>query len=151
MNFRYRKVDDYTRPEGHSFYPLLRAYIRHDMNMTNVLCLVDSGSPDCVFPASIAELLRIDIPSGQPFEFHGFDNRPVNGYIHKVHLQIDGFTRWAPIDAVFLTSDGLAVLGQRGFFDNYQLVFEKWARRFEVNTKEDAMIRNKRGYGRRRR
>jgi len=67
-----------------------------------------------------------------------------------VHLQIDGFTRWASVDAVFLTSDGLAVLGQRGFFDNYQLVFEKWARRFEVNTKEEAMIRNRRGYGRRR-
>jgi hypothetical protein len=116
--------------------------------MQNLLALVDSGSADCVFPASIAELLGIDIRKGQPHQFHGFDNRVVLGFIHKVHLQVAGFNHWVSVDAVFLESDGVAILGQRGFFDNYQVVFEKWSRRFEVNTKTDAIIRNKRGHGR---
>jgi hypothetical protein len=118
--------------------------------MTNLLGLVDSGSADCVFPSSIAELLRIDIRSGTPHEFHGFDNRLVAGFVHTVHLQVAGLNSWVKMDAVFLESDGLAILGQRGFFDSYQIVFEKWARRFEVNTKEGAIIRNQRGHGRRR-
>jgi hypothetical protein len=150
MNIAYRKLTDQTRLEGYTFYPLVQVFLRQDVNMTHVLSLVDSGSADCVFPASIGELLRIDIPSGQPHEFHGFDNRLVPGFIHKVHLQVAGFTHWVPVEAVFLESDGMPILGQRGFFDSYQVVFEKWSRRFEINTKEDAMIRNRRGHGRRR-
>ena len=61
MNIKYRKLLDQTRPEGYSFYPLLRIFLRQQVNMQYVLALVDSGSADCVFPASIAELLRIDI------------------------------------------------------------------------------------------
>lgn len=112
------------------------------------LALVDSGSTDCVFPASIAELLQINIYSGQPHDFHGFDLKVVQGYVHKVHLQVAGFTHWVPVDAVFLVSEGIPILGQRGFFESHQVVFERWARRFAINTKEDAMRRNKRGYGR---
>lgn len=87
MNVRYHKLKDDTRTEGVSFYPLLRVFLRHDVNMQYVLGLVDSGSADCVFPASIADLLRIDLRSGQRHEFHGFDNRLVTGFVHRIHLQ----------------------------------------------------------------
>jgi hypothetical protein len=63
-------------------------------------------------------------------------------------LQVAGFIQWVTIDAVFLESEGMAILGQRGFFESYQIVFERWARKFEINTKVDAMLRNKRGHGR---
>ncbi len=149
MNIKYRKLLDETRPEGYSFYPLLRIFLRQQVNMQYVLALVDSGSADCVFPASIAELLHIDIRSGQPQTFHGFDLSLVQGFIHKVQVQVAGFTHWITIDAVFLESEGMSILGQRGFFEQYQVVFERWARQFEINTKADAMIRNRRGYGRR--
>lgn len=148
MNIQYRKLADDTRPEGFSFYPLLRVYIKHGVNMQNILTLVDSGSADCVFPASMAELLRIDIRAGQPHEFHGFDNQLVSGFVHKVHLQVAGFPNWVEIDAVFFESECMAILGQRGFFESYQVVFERWARRFEINTKTDALLRNRRGHGR---
>ena len=101
------------------------------MNLQYVLALVDSGSADCIFPASIAELLRIDIRSGQPQTFHGFDLNLVQGFIHKVQVQVAGFTHWVTIDAVFLESEGMPILGQRGFFEHYQVVFERWARKFE--------------------
>ena len=149
MNIKYRKLLDQTRPEGYSFYPLLRIFLRQQINMHYVLALVDSGSADCVFPASVADLLRINIRSGQAQTFHGFDLSLVQGYIHKVQVQVAGFTHWVTIDAVFLESEGMSILGQRGFFEHYQVVFERWARQFEINTKTDALIRNRRGYGRR--
>ena len=148
MKFKYRKLADTTRPEGVSFYPLLQVFIRHDVTIRKMLALVDSGSVDCVFPASVGELLHIDIRSGQPYEFHGFDLRLVRGFIHKVQLQVTGFAHWVPIDAVFLESSGIAILGQSGFFESYQVVFERWTRRFEITAKTDAIVRNRRGYGR---
>lgn len=57
MNIKYRKIDDETRPEGYWFYPLLQVFIRHGVNMRPVLALVDSGSSDCVFSASLGEVL----------------------------------------------------------------------------------------------
>ena len=114
MNLQYRKLPDETRPEGYTFYPLLRIFLRYDVNMQYGLALVDSGATDCVFPASIAELLRINIHSGQAHDFHGFDLKLVKGYVHKVHLQVAGFTHWVSVDAVFLESEGMPILGQRG-------------------------------------
>jgi len=149
MNIKYRKLLDKTRPEGYTFYPLLRIFLRQQVNMQYVLALVDSGAADCVFPASVAELLRIDIRSGQRQTFHGFDLSLVQGYVHRVQVQVAGFTHWMAIDAVFLESEGMSILGQRGFFEHYQVIFERWARQFEINTRTDAMIRNRRGYGRR--
>jgi hypothetical protein len=148
MNIPYRKIDDDTRPEGHSFYPLLQVFIRYGMNMRPVLALVDSGSSDCVFSASFGEVLGIDVPAGKPHHFHAFDLKEVQGFVHKVHLQVNGFPHWIDVDAVFIESEVLPILGQRNFFESYQIVFERYRRKFEINTKTDAIIRNKRGHGR---
>lgn len=148
MNIPYRKVDDETRPEGHWFYPLLQVLIRHGVNMQPVLSLVDSGASDCIFSASFGEVLGIDVPSGRPHQFHGFNLMEVRGFVHRVNLQVSGFPHWIDIDAVFIESEVMPILGQQGFFESYQVVFERFRRQFEINTKEDAIIRNRRGHGR---
>jgi hypothetical protein len=148
MNIPYRKLDDDTRPEGYSLYPLLQVFIRHGVDMRPVLALVDSGASDCIFSASLGEVLGIDVPSGKPYRFHAFDLKDVRGFTHPMNLQVSGFPHWIDIEAVFIESEVMPLLGQRGFFENYQVVFERYRRRFEVNTKTDAIIRNKRGYGR---
>ena len=148
MNIKYRKVDDNTRPEGHTFYPLLQVYVRYGVNMRRVLTLVDSGAADCVFPASLGEVLGIDVPAGEPHNFHGFDLREMRGFLHNVHLQVTGFTHWVEVRVAFIEAEAMPVLGQSGFFENYQIVFERFKRQFEINTKVDAILRNKRGHGR---
>jgi hypothetical protein len=148
MKIKYRKVDDHTRPEGHTFVPLLRVFVRHGSDMRPTLMLVDSGAADCVFPASFGEVLGIDIPSGEPHNFHGFDLTETRGFLHNVHLQVMGFNNWIEVRAAFIESEAMPVLGQSGFFENYQIIFERFKRQFEVNTKVDAIIRNKRGHGR---
>jgi hypothetical protein len=116
--------------------------------MRSVLSLVDSGASDCIFAASLGQVLGIDVPTGKPFEFHGFDMRDVRGFAHKVQLQVNGFPHWIEIEAVFIESEVLPILGQRGFFEHYQVVFERYKRQFEINTKTDAILRNTRGFGR---
>lgn len=148
MKIKYREFADDTRLDGISYYPLLQVFLRHEVNIGQMLALVDSGSVDCVFPASVGKLLNVDIRSGKPYEFHGFDFRLVPGFVHRVNLQVAGFTHWVGIEAVFIESDGIPFLGQNGFFESYQVVFERWMRRFEITTKTDAIVRNRRGYGR---
>ena len=105
VNIRYRKLDDETRAEGHSFYPLLRVLIRHGANMRPVLGLVDSGASDCIFSASLGKVLGIDVVSGKPYKFHGFDLQETPGFVHTINLQVDGFSHWIEIDAVFIESE----------------------------------------------
>jgi hypothetical protein len=148
MNIRYRKVDDDTRPEGYWHYPFLQVFLRNGGNMRPVLGLVDSGASDCIFSASLGEVLGIDVRAGRPHNFHAFDLKETQGFVHKINLQVTGFAHWIEVDAVFIESEVLPILGQSGLFDNYQIVFERFKRQFEVNTKVDAIIRNRRGHGR---
>ncbi|HEV7398093.1 MAG TPA: retropepsin-like aspartic protease [Pyrinomonadaceae bacterium] len=151
MHIRYRKVPDNTRPEGYALYPLLQAFVRSRVNMQGLLALVDSGASDCIFPQSLGDVLGIDVPSGKPHEFQSFNAAPVPGYVHKVSIQIADFSTWLEIEAVFIESECVPILGQIGFFDHYQIVFERFRKVFEVNTKEGAVIRNIRGHGKGRR
>jgi hypothetical protein len=116
--------------------------------MHPVLALVDSGACDCIFSASFGEVLGIDVASGRSHNFKGFDLKEVRGFAHKVNLQVSGFPHWIDIEAVFVEAEVMPILGQQGFFESYQVVFERFRRQFEINTKEDAVIRNRRGHGR---
>lgn len=144
MKIKYRKIDDQTRPEGHWFYPLLQVFLRHEVSMRPVLALVDSGSSDCIFSASFGEVLGLDVRAGKPYGFHGFDLNEVTGFVHKVRLQVTGFSHWIEVDAVFIESEVMPILGQQGFFESYQVIFERFRRQFEINTKYEAMVRHAR-------
>ena len=149
MHIRYLKLPDKTRPEGYSFYPFLNIYLRNGVNMRGTSALLDSGSLDTIFPASMGEVLGLDIESGKPHEFQSFNLQRTQGFVHKVALQVTNFPHWIDIDIAFVQSEHVVpVLGQLGFFDNYQIVFERFRRTFEINTKEDALVRNRRGHGR---
>ena len=118
MNIKYRKVDDETRAEGFWFYPFLQVFIRYGVSLRPVLALVDSGSSDCVFSASLGEVLGIDVSSGKPHQFHAFDLKEVRGFVHKVSLQVNGFPHWIEVEAVFIESEVMPILGQQGFFES---------------------------------
>lgn len=146
MNVRYRKLRDDTRPDGYFLYPLLRVFVRHGVNMIGYLALLDTGATDCIFPASSgARDLGIDIRKGRPIPFKGIAAQEADGFVHRVQLQVEGFKHWIDIDAAFVEKEEVPILGQSGFFDNYQVVFERFRREFEVNTKADALIRRRKG------
>jgi len=149
MNIRYRSIPDLTRAEGFSRVPLLQVSMRHGVRVRPFLALVDSGAVDCIFPESLGTVLGIDVPSGQPRNFYGLANQEAQGFMHAVELQVTGFDHWIGIEVGFVVGgDVPPLLGQSGFFDHYQIVFERFRRTFEVNTKTDALIRNRRGHGR---
>ena len=135
MKFRYTRVPDNLNPKGYSIYPFLQVRLGFKSKALNLRGLIDSGAVDCLFHRTIGEALGMDIDSGTPKTYAGIAGQEVTGYVHSIKLQVQGFSEWVQIEAGFIDIDFVPLLGESGFFDNYQIVFERYRGRFEVNSR----------------
>ncbi len=97
-----------------------------------IFCLIDSGASEILINTEIAQALGIDVERGEPRIYGGIGGT-VTGYQHTIKMQVMGDKKEFIVICGVLplpAYDGL--LGQRGFFDNYKVVFEKYKKRFEV-------------------
>ncbi len=88
--------------------------------------LVDSGSPYCLFAASVGEFMGLDVASGVREEIYGMSadvHEPA--YFHRLKLFVE--TDWViEVNAGFVK--GLSVggiLGRTGFFDQFRVCFDQ--------------------------
>jgi len=65
---------------------MLQARLFNGAKQQDLVCLVDSGADDCLFPASIAKSLGIDLKSGERKEYSGIAGT-VEAYIHVIEIQ----------------------------------------------------------------
>lgn len=106
--------------------------------------LVDCGAIECILPASIGEVLGIDVPSGERRIYFGLSQQSTSGFQHSIELQVTGFNHWITLDAGFIESENIMpLLGQTGFFSHYQIIFERFRYQLEVNTRENALMRGR--------
>ncbi len=109
--------------------PLLPTTIRHEGKAVSYLALVDSGADFNVFHSDIARILEIDLTRlKNKVEFGGVkeDNKPCIGYLAMVDLEIGNETFASAI--VFsddISDDGYGILGQSGFFTNFEVRFDR--------------------------
>lgn len=148
MRIRYRKLPDLLEPTQFNYYPYLRVAVRHKDKAQALHALVDSGAIDTLFPAVFAEVLGIDLESGAHKVYFGIGGHAAVGYVHDCQLQVQGFNPWANVKIGFVDTIKVPLLGQSGFFENYQIIFERFRYSFEVYPKVDALIRSSRGRGR---
>ena len=142
MKFRYKRVPSDVDPAGYSTQPYIQVTLRHKNKALNLRALIDSGAADCIFHKSVGAALGIDIEAGEPKTYTGLANQSVVGYVHPVSLQVQGISEWVPIEAGFIDADLISLLGQSGFFDNFQIVFERYRGRFEVNSRARYRMRH---------
>jgi hypothetical protein len=101
----------------------------------DVRCLLDSGAIDSIFHSSIARVLGIDLTSGRPKEYTGIAGQTILAYLHPIQLQVQGFHERITLEAAFTDAHELALIGQTGFFDEYQVTFERYRGRFEIKSR----------------
>jgi len=145
MKIRYLKLPDAHNPTGYSWHPLLQVCMRYGGKGRVFHALLDSGASDCIFPESLGRLLGIDVPSGTPKTYFGIAKQAATGFVHKVDLQVTGFAHWITLEVGFVRGDIVPLLGQNGFFEKYQIIFERFRHQFEVNTRENALMRGRKG------
>ena len=87
-------------------------------------CVIDSGSPFCLFRAGIAAYLKIDLKAGSAETLLGVSDRISEVvYFHRVTLGIGTWER--EVTAGF--AENLAfpgLLGISGFFENFRVTFD---------------------------
>jgi hypothetical protein len=125
--YKYKKLGSYWRP-------LLPIGIKHGNEELYELALVDSGADNCVFHKDIADALGIDLSSAEEVELGGINSdEPIIGFIAEVSLGVQPYQGASScyyygdnIPVIFsdqVSDNGFAVLGQIGFFDNFDVRF----------------------------
>ena len=135
MKVAYRKEPDDTRPGGYVYLPLLTVRLFRGNSYNDVRCLMDSGADDCLFHASVARNLGINVTSGEPKDYIGIGGQAHEGYLHTVDLQIFGFNERVKIEAGFSEYVKISLLGQSGFFENYEVTFRGYRKSFEIKSR----------------
>lgn len=141
MKFKYRKIPDLSHPSRKWVsrpYLIVRLFSRS--RQKDVLSLVDSGADYCLFHSSIADELGITMRDGWVKEFGGISaGEPVQAYMHRISMQLQGFSEIFELEAGFADSDAIGgLLGQVGFFDCYKVTLEGYKGRFQIDHRPDA-------------
>src|SRR5438132_10033087 len=133
MKFKYRYLRDTSSARrDYIKVPLLNVRLGHAANHTHIVGLVDTGAVDCLFDRDVADELGIQLAdSDVTREYFGVGGQSVIGHIHKLRFQIHGFSEWIEMEAGFIDAKlPYQLLGESGFFDNYEINFKRYRGRF---------------------
>ena len=138
MKFKYRYFRDSSGP-GRDYIrlPLLKVRLGFGENHSDVVGLVDTGATDCLFDRDVADALGIKFAdSDVRREYVGVGGQSIVGHIHSIRFQVQGFSEWIEIEVAFIDARlPYQLLGQAGFFDNYEISFQRYRGRFEVKSR----------------
>jgi hypothetical protein len=129
--FRYVKI---KTPDGELIrLPAISVRLTCNKQHQDVYALIDSGAELCVFNSSIAKTLKIVVTKRQPLSLSGLVGGSVPGYLHQLNVSMQGLPSVDLLVAFTETGDpGMPILGQRGFFDNFQIRFQRYKDLIEI-------------------
>lgn len=116
--------------------PLVPVRISFRKKFILTKALVDSGSDYCIFPLDYAYDLGVSSVKSSKTIFRSFTGEPATISLYRINLAID--THQVKITAGFTDSIGpysYSVLGQKGFFDNFKVCFDKQKQQIEIEPK----------------
>ncbi|MBI3572587.1 MAG: hypothetical protein HY092_00100 [Candidatus Kerfeldbacteria bacterium] len=141
MKFSYRKIPltDRSAYFGSSFLrPIIPVTIQAGNKTIRYAALVDSGADFNIFHAEIGAGIGLDIPSGEPINFGGIHAKSgAQGYFHDVTLIVGGHV--FPTRVAFssgIAEYGHGVLGQKGFFEFFKVIFDHQSGSLEIKPKK---------------
>jgi len=119
MKFQYKKYSPGI------LRPVIPIEIIYKGKTVSYEALVDSGADTNIFPAQIADVLDIDVKSGEKREVWGVTGVGENYYVHSVELVVGGWSYDVKVGFLpNIASLGYGILGQKGFFDIFVVKFD---------------------------
>ena len=149
MKFPYIKFKTKT-PEGGeyaSLRPVIPIQVRHKGRSVRYMALLDSGADASMFHAEMAEVLGIELKNGTAMVFYGVGHGKSIGYIHDVEINVGGWwvtcpvafcpdlVRKDPLDPSRTQGLLYGILGQEGFFEQFNVKFDRAAEEIELRPK----------------
>jgi hypothetical protein len=128
LKFKYKKIPLTEKIPLFGFSilrPIIPVQIQGKEEKINYEVLIDSGADTCVFDGALGQELGLDVASGTPVQFTGVQNaNKANAYLHSVDLSLGGHKFSIPAIFSFeLSNRGYGILGQKGFFDLFEIKF----------------------------
>lgn len=128
MKFPYKKYSDEI------YRPIIPVVISYKNVSVGYEVIVDSGADGCMFDASLAEVLRIDLEQCEVLSLSGITGMKEPYFVEEVELQIGsakfsckvGFLRG-------MAELGYGVVGQRGFFERFVIKFDYASKLLHIN------------------
>lgn len=135
MTFKYSYTYRWGDDNALLRMPIVRVVFTNPKNnkKVEVGCLIDSGADDIFLNTLVAEVLEIDITGGVKKAYQGITNAPVVATEHFLTMNVKPDMHEFTIGCSFLPDlPVLGLLGQNGFFDNYEVVFRRYEDVFEL-------------------
>lgn len=141
MKFDYLKI---PLPERSKYFgynilkPIIPIEIKYGNEIARYQALIDSGADLCIFDAPIGEYLGIDVRSGIKEDFGGIQDRGgARAYLHTVTVNIGGWDYKTLVGFSYdIAKHGFGVLGQKGFFELFQVKFDYQKQEIEIKEKK---------------
>ncbi|SRR5258708_24097803 len=128
MKFNYKKYSPTI------FRPVIPIILEHRGVKVGYEVLVDSGADLNILDAEIADILGINLISGEKSEVSGITGSSEPFYIHRITLIVGG-CKCENIRVGFLKNIGqygYGVVGQNGFFDLFTIKFDLLKKEIEI-------------------
>lgn len=118
--------------------PVIPIWLIRGGKRIGYLALIDSGADLCIFHAEIGELIGLVVESGKLLQYYGISGQQLTAYFHDVKIEVGGyeFDCWAGFSRDI---DNLpyGLLGQLGFFNLFNVLFDYNKGRIELKLKEN--------------
>jgi aspartyl protease len=113
--------------------PLVSVRLAHKGKHQKVWALIDSGADVSVFNSDIASLLGLTPNARTPNPMVGLIGGAIDAWLHPIELTVGEFPSVA-INVAFTDTNipDVSILGQRGFFDNFQIRFQRYKDLIEI-------------------
>lgn len=119
----------------HGRRPVIPIEVKYKNNKVSYFVLIDSGADFNIFHAEVGKELGIDIKKGKKLEFYGIVGDKEDAYFHDIVINIGGndFQCYCGFSYRFDNSRmPYGVLGQRGFFDLFEVKMNYNKNRIEL-------------------
>jgi len=120
MKFQYKKINGFLRP-------VIPIEMQYNGQRLRYEVLVDSGADMNIVPSDLGDALGINVGSGRKENVGGITPGVRSPYyVHAVTIRVGGYA-YTDIDVGFMPNMpeyGYGVVGQRGFFDLFKVLFD---------------------------
>lgn len=132
MKFKYRKINlkDPFSSKEYILRPIIPISLCYKNKSIHYEALIDSGADFCIFPFELAKNLGINIKNQGVIYFSGIGGEAIKGFIIDVYLSIGKIE--IPTKIVFSESGTPRILGQRGFFDHFDVRLSYQGKSIEI-------------------
>lgn len=135
MQFRYTKFKTKDPNLPFDYQPLLDVKFFHGKLDIRARGMLDTGATITLINKSWAEALRIDWKSGKEIKLFGIVGEKISVYMHEIEMEVMNLENSRkPTKVAFIDSPNVGILlGQIGFFENFNTTFSYSKKTFHVN------------------